>query len=133
MRGRGELERAVVEVLWRADAPYTVREVHQQLADPQPAYTTVLTVLDRLARKGLVRRERAGRAWRYRAASSREAHIAELMREALERADDRDAALVQFARSITPAEAAVLRASLPERAAGRRAGSRGRTGRDRAG
>lgn len=129
MRGRGELERAVVEVLWQADAPYTVREVHQRLADPQPAYTTVLTVLDRLARKGLVRRERAGRAWRYRAASSREAHIAELMREALERADDRDAALVQFARSITPAEAAVLRASLPDSSAGGRTSRRGSTGR----
>jgi predicted transcriptional regulator len=115
VRRRGELERAAIEVLWRADAPRTVREVHDELADPDLAYTTVLTVLDRLARKGLVRRERAGRAWRYRAASSREAYIAELMREALEWADDRDAALVHFARSVSPAEAAVLRASLTRR------------------
>lgn len=60
-----------------------------------------------------MRRERDGRAWRYRAASSREAHVAELMRQALEWADDRDAALVHFARSITPDEAAVLRDWLP--------------------
>lgn len=112
VRGRGELERAVVEVLWHAEAPCSVRAVHDALADPELAYTTVMTVLDRLTRKGLVRRERVGRAWHYRAASSREAYIAELMREALDRADDRDAALVHFARSVSPAEAAVLRASL---------------------
>lgn len=120
MRGRGELERAVIEVLWRAATPSSVRSVHEALADPALAYTTVMTVLDRLARKGLVRRERVGRAWRYRAASSREAYIADLMREALDRADDRDAALVHFARSVSPAEAAVLRASLPEQPGGPR-------------
>jgi predicted transcriptional regulator len=123
VRGRGELERAVIEVLWRAAAPCSVRTVHEALADPELAYTTVMTVLDRLARKGLVRRDRVGRAWHYRAASSREAYIADLMREALDRADDRDAALVHFARSVSPAEAAVLRASLPEQP-GRRGGTR---------
>lgn len=116
MRGRGELERAVIEVLWRAGGPCTVRSVHDQLADPELAYTTVMTVLDRMAKKGLVDRERAGRAWQYRPASSREVYIAELMREALEWAEDRDAALVHFARTVTPAEADVLRASLPDQA-----------------
>lgn len=103
-----------MEVLWRAEAPHTVRDVHQLLADSGLAYTTVMTVLDRLAKKDLVRRERVGRAWHYRANFSRESHVAGLMREALDWADNRDAALVHFARSISPAEAAVLRASLPE-------------------
>jgi predicted transcriptional regulator len=125
VRARGELERAVIEVLWRADAPCPVRAVHDELADPDLAYTTVMTVLDRLARKGLVRRERVGRAWHYRAASSREAYIADLMQEALDWADDRDAALVHFARSVSPAEAAVLRASLPDQSGrDRRGGTR---------
>lgn len=62
----GELERAVMEVLWgRADAA-TVRDVHAALADSRDiAYTTVMTVLDRLAKKGVVSRRLEGRAWLY--------------------------------------------------------------------
>lgn len=113
MRERGELERAIIEVLWRADKPRTVREVHQELADPDLAYTTVMTVLDRMTKKDLVRRQRAGRAWQYRAASSRESYIAHLMQDALAWAEDRDAALMHFARTISRSEAAVLRTWLP--------------------
>lgn len=112
----GELERAVMDVLWdlspgRTDG-LTVREVVDALAGRELAYTTVLTVLDRLAGKGMVRREREGRAWRYQAAASREAHIAQLMLDALDLGGSRDAALVRFARSVTGTEAEVLRAAL---------------------
>lgn len=112
----GDLERAVMDVLW--DTPsgtsegVTVREVVDALAGRELAYTTVLTVLDRLAGKSMVRREREGRAWRYRAAASREAHIAQLMLDALDLGGSRDAALVRFARSVTGTEAEVLRAAL---------------------
>ena len=71
-----------------------------------------MTVLDRLAGKGMVQREREGRAWRYRPAASREAHIAQLMLDALDLGGSRDAALVRFARSVTGTEAEVLRAAL---------------------
>ena len=71
-----------------------------------------MTVLDRLAGKGMVQREREGRAWRYRAAASREAYIAQLMLDALDLGGSRDAALVRFARSVTGTEADVLRAAL---------------------
>jgi predicted transcriptional regulator len=90
----------------------TVREVADALAGRELAYTTVMTVLDRLAGKGMVRREREGRAWRYRAAASREAYIAQLMLDALDLGGSRDAALVRFARSVTGTEAEVLRAAL---------------------
>jgi len=69
-------------------------------------------VLDRLAGKGMVERERAGRAWSYRPAASREAFIAQLMLDALDLAGSRDAALVRFARSVSGTEAEVLRAAL---------------------
>jgi predicted transcriptional regulator len=95
----------------------TVREVAEGLQNRELAYTTVMTVLDRLAGKGMVERERAGRAWRYRPAASREAHIARLMLDALDLAGSRDAALVRFARSVTGNEADVLRAALAEEAA----------------
>ncbi|WP_145820073.1 BlaI/MecI/CopY family transcriptional regulator [Micromonospora sagamiensis] len=113
----GDLERAVMDVLWDGasgdtEGGVTVREVADALAARELAYTTVMTVLDRLAGKGMVEREREGRAWRYRAAATREAHIAQLMLDALDLGGSRDAALVRFARSVTGTEADVLRAAL---------------------
>ncbi|MEH0970891.1 BlaI/MecI/CopY family transcriptional regulator [Micromonospora sp. CPCC 205546] len=117
----GDLERAVMDVLWDSvpgtSDGITVREVADALDGRELAYTTVMTVLDRLAGKGMVRREREGRAWRYRAAASREAYIAQLMLDALDLGGSRDAALVRFARSVTGTEAEVLRAALGAEAA----------------
>ena len=71
MPSRGELEQRVMELLWTSDAPRTVSELHQLLTtERELAYTTVMTVLDRLAKKGLVDRELVSRAWQYRAHSS---------------------------------------------------------------
>lgn len=68
----GELEQAVMEILWASAEPLSVRDVHEQLAnDRDLAYTTVMTVLDRLAKKGLVLRRLESRAWLYRPTQSR--------------------------------------------------------------
>ena len=100
-----------MEVLWQTDSALTVRQVSNGL--PQSlAHTTVMTVLDRLAKKGFARRERDGRAWRYRPAATRESYVAELMLTALAQTGDRDAALARFAQSVTGAEAEVLRDAL---------------------
>jgi predicted transcriptional regulator len=124
----GELERAVMEVLWEREAPATARDVGRALVDRDLAYTTVMTVLDRLTRKGFVNRERTGRAWSYTAAASREAYITGLMLDALDDTGDRDAALVRFARSVSNPEAEVLRGALAE-AHDKRQGRRRRPGR----
>src|SRR6266540_3857190 len=115
----GALERAVMETLWDLTGPMTgksdatARQVSYTLgASRSLAYTTVLTVLDRLERKGLVRRLREGRAHRYAPVASREAYAAELMLEALGRASNRDAALVRFVDAVSPEEAEVLRRAL---------------------
>ncbi|MFI7522636.1 BlaI/MecI/CopY family transcriptional regulator [Micromonospora globbae] len=125
----GDLERAVMDVLWdtvpSTSDGVTVREVADALAGRELAYTTVMTVLDRLAGKGMVERQREGRAWRYRAAASREAHIAQLMLDALDLGGSRDAALVRFARSVTGTEAEVLRAALAAEATGGAPGGQG--------
>src|SRR5690606_30339925 len=113
----GDLERAVMDVLWNAGQPATVREVVTALADRGLAYTTVMTVLDRLTRKELVRRQPAGRAWRYSPVRTRDAYVAELMLEALDLTGDRDAALVHFAQSVSGPDADVLRDALTEQAA----------------
>lgn len=110
MNRLGDLERAVMELLWQAERPMTVREVVRALAAERDlAHTTVMTVLDRLARKNFLHRDRDGRAWRYYPAASREAYVAELMLDALEMTGDRDAALTRFARSVSGEEAEVLR------------------------
>lgn len=112
MKQLGDLERAVMEVVWSSAAPISVRDVLAHLADRRPAYTTVMTVLDRLARKGVVTRELAGKAWLYTATLTREEFIARLMLGVLEQADSRDAALVHFARSVSAGEAQTLRDAL---------------------
>jgi predicted transcriptional regulator len=92
----GQLERAVLGVLWSTTAPITAKDILGALAERDLAITTVLTVLERLGRKSLVARERDGRAHLYRAAISREDYVADLMLEALGQAPDRDAALTRF-------------------------------------
>jgi predicted transcriptional regulator len=109
MASLGELERAVMEVLWAASRPCTARDVQDALAERDLATTTVLTVLGRLERKGLVGRERDGRAHRYRATGTREDHIAALMRDALDGAPDRGAVLARFFGGMDPDEQATLR------------------------
>jgi predicted transcriptional regulator len=66
----GTLELRVLEVLWEHGAEASVRDV---LADfPNAAYTTVMTTMERLARKGVLERRKDGRAFLYRPAQSRE-------------------------------------------------------------
>lgn len=101
-----------MQALWAADEPLSGREVAAALARPDLAYTTVLTVLTRLERKGLVRRDSTAKAHTYLAVASREDHVTELMQQALGQAGDRAAALQHFARTMTPEEAAALRNAL---------------------
>ena len=113
MNRLGDLERKVMDVLWDSEeAPLTGREVADQL--PDRAYTTVLTILDRLRRKGMVQRTIAGRIHRFAPADTRETYMAELMVEALGNAQDRRAVLVRFAEVVSPDEAVVLRQALEE-------------------
>jgi predicted transcriptional regulator len=114
--GLGELERDVMTQLWDAAEPLTVRQVHERLVKQRDlAYTTVMTVLDRLAKKGVVAQAKADRAYRYSAVQTREEMTAALMLDALGAAPDgaaRDAALVHFVGQVGPAGAAALRAAL---------------------
>ncbi len=113
----GDLERAVMDVLWASPHDQTVREVHTSLGETRDlAYTTVMTVLDRLARKGLTRRVREGRVWRYQPAATREELTAASMRESFEAlgATDRRAALMHFLGEADETEIADLRSALAE-------------------
>lgn len=125
MNGLGDLERAVMDTLWASPTPQTVRQVHAELSKTRSlAYTTVMTVLQRLAKKDLVTQIRDDRAHRYTATRPREDLVASLMVDALRGADapgSRHAALVSFVGRVGADEAAALREALDELEASERA------------
>ncbi|MET0424803.1 MAG: BlaI/MecI/CopY family transcriptional regulator [Actinoplanes sp.] len=99
----GDLERDVMAQLWDSPEPLTVRQVHERLShDRDLAYTTVMTVLDRLAKKGVVSQQRAERAYRYAPAQTREEMTAAVMLDALSATGDQDAALAYFVGRLPP-------------------------------
>ena len=118
LTGLGELERAVMDHLWDAATPQTVRQVHEALAARRElAYTTVMTVLQRLARKGLVIQIRADRAHQYTPSHGRDELVAGLMVDALDQAadsGDRRAALMHFVGRVGADEADALRRALAD-------------------
>ncbi|QFU89764.1 BlaI/MecI/CopY family transcriptional regulator [Amycolatopsis sp. YIM 10] len=116
MQGLGELEAAVMDVLWQADQPIKVRDVLDRLsADRQLAYTTVMTVLDNLHRKNWVDRELHGKAYHYEPAFTREEAAARALREVLDSAGSSSAVLMHFAASVSEEESEALRAALRKR------------------
>ncbi|MCP4676066.1 MAG: BlaI/MecI/CopY family transcriptional regulator [Deltaproteobacteria bacterium] len=79
-RPLGSLEEKVMSVLWRA-GPLSVREMNKRLGEKKLAYTTVMTTLDRLYKKGLLSRSKDGLAYVYRAELSRDEYQRRLARE----------------------------------------------------
>lgn len=98
----GRLERAVMEDVW-ANGPSPVREVLRRLQqDHDLAYTTVLTVMTRLAGKGFLRHEKTGRAYHYSATMSRESFLREVSRRMVSSlvTDFGDLALAHFVEEV---------------------------------
>src|SRR5580704_12449377 len=110
MRRFGELEAVIMDRLWERGRPALVREMVNDLHEDRAlAYTTVM---DNLYRKGWLRRERDGRAWRYEPTGSRSGYTAALMNDALATSPDRRTALAHFALQMSPHDAALLREAL---------------------
>jgi predicted transcriptional regulator len=118
VRQLGQLEAKVMKVLWDAPAePMRVRDVMDRLQqEPARAYTTIMTVLDNLHRKGWTTRRSDGRGYRYQPAQAREEVAAKAMRELLDSVDDTEAVLLNFARDASDEEVAALRKALRRRA-----------------
>ena len=103
----GELERSVMDCLWSAEGPLAAPELRDALGAGL-ALTTVHTVLTRLEQKDFVVHD-GGRPRRFRPRASREEHAAEVMREVLGQAGDRQAVLARFVGGVDPDEARMLR------------------------
>ena len=115
MRQFGELEAVIMDRLWERDRPALVREVLDDLRGDRPlAYTTVMTVMENLHRKGWLRRHRDGRAWRYEPTGSRSGYTAALMSDALATSTDRRTALSHFVLQMSPLDAELLQQALDQ-------------------
>ena len=113
MRKFGDLEAAVMERIWRRNQPVLVRDVLEDLQGNRAiAYTTVMTVMDKLHRKGWLRRAPQGRAYVYEAVASRESYTASLMRDAWATSDNQAVAFVHFLEQLSEGEARAVRAAL---------------------
>jgi predicted transcriptional regulator len=123
MRQFGELEAVIMERLWDWERPVLVREMVDALHEERAlAYTTVMTVMENLYRKGWLRRERDGRAWRYVPTGSRSGYTAALMNDALGTSADRRTALAHFVLQMSPHDAALLQDALDQARGGQEAG-----------
>ena len=110
MRGFGDLEAVIMHRVWDHGGPVTVRELFEELqAERVIAYTTVMTTMDNLHRKGWLARVKEGKAYRYTATASREEYSARLMREALDGGGDTQAVLSHFVAQMDGEESEVLR------------------------
>src|ERR1700683_3900912 len=115
MRRFGELEAVIMDRLWELGRPAWAREMFDaRHEDRAPAYTTVMTVMDNLYRKGWLRRERDGRAWRYEPTGSPSGHTAPLMNAARATSRDGRTALTHFALQMSRHDAALLREALDQ-------------------
>ncbi|HWG65579.1 MAG TPA: BlaI/MecI/CopY family transcriptional regulator [Streptosporangiaceae bacterium] len=112
----GELETAIMDVAWSAERPYLVREVRERLNYERPvAYTTVMTVMNILHGKGVLRREKRGRAWEYWPTEAREDHDARLMAQLLDSGGDRQLTMQRLFERFSDEEIEGLRAAVLDR------------------
>jgi predicted transcriptional regulator len=110
VREFGELESAIMDVVWASDRAYLVREVRERLSyNRSLAYTTVMTVMNILYGKGVLCREKHGRAWRYWPAESREEHDARLMAEVLHSGGNEHITMMRFVERVSDEERESLR------------------------
>ncbi len=102
-----------MRVLWASEEPLSIQRLTDVLNEARPlAYTTVMTVTERLRAKGWLERNKHGRSYRYSALRSADDYTAELMEQALASSTDRANALLHFAGRLDADEAVALRKAL---------------------
>ncbi|HLQ53651.1 MAG TPA: BlaI/MecI/CopY family transcriptional regulator [Streptosporangiaceae bacterium] len=119
-RGAGELEAAVLSVLWQAGRALSPGEVQQALtgqADapaPELSYSTVVTILSRLHAKKALDRRRDGRAFRYAPVADEAGLAARRLAAMLDKEPDRQAVLSRFVADLSESDEALLRRVLAD-------------------
>ena len=125
----GDLEVQVMRRIWARRGPVTVRDVLGDLQrDRNIAYTTVMTVMGNLEKKGWLRRHAEGRAYHYEPLVSADEYGAGLLRQALEASADRPAVLLHFIEELSAGEARALEEAYRRLTGQRGSAARGRRG-----
>ncbi|MFY9927939.1 MAG: BlaI/MecI/CopY family transcriptional regulator [Streptosporangiaceae bacterium] len=110
-RGAGELAGEVLGILHAAGEPLSPADVRERLGGDL-AYTTVVTILYRLHTKGMLARERAGRAYRYTPVADEPGLAARRMATVLAAESDREAVLARFVSGLSDEDEKALRRML---------------------
>jgi predicted transcriptional regulator len=111
-RPHGALEAEVMDVLRAAAGPLSPGQVRERLAEDL-SYSTVVTIVSRLHAKGLLERERTGRAFVYRPVDDA-SRAASQMSQALRAGSDHGAVLSRFVSGLSGRDARLLRNLLGE-------------------
>ncbi len=118
-RPAGALEAEILALLRTAGTPLSPGQVRDGLAADGLSYSTVVTILSRLHAKGLLSRQRDGRAFAY-AVVDEASLAASRMSQALDTGRDHDAVLTRFVSGLSGRDAQRLRRLLgPDSAGGR--------------
>ena len=112
-RGYGDLAQAILDLVSASDAPVTPAQVRDALGGDL-AYTTVMTVMARLYDRGLLSRQRAGRAFAYTAVGDPAQVTARRMHRLLDVDSDRAGVLARFVDGLTGEDERVVRALLDQ-------------------
>jgi predicted transcriptional regulator len=110
-RGAGELAGEVLGILQAAGMPLSPADVRERLSGDL-AYTTVVTILSRLHAKGVLDRERSGRAFRYSPVADEPGLAARRMASVLAAEPDREAVLARFVSNLSGEDEQALRRML---------------------
>lgn len=117
-RAAGELESAVLAVLWEAGRPASPGQVREALAQAggpgasELSYSTVVTILSRLYEKGALTRIRDGRAFAYAPVADEAGLAARRLAAMLDRSGDREAVLSRFVEDLSEGDEQLLRTLL---------------------
>lgn len=116
----GELESDVMEIIWQSSSSISVRDITEILQEKRKiAYTTVMTIMNRLVDKGLLSRKQDGRAYLYKGTVSKDKFLTRISRQIIKNfmASFGDAAVAHFVEEVgklSPAKKTALRRLLKE-------------------
>jgi predicted transcriptional regulator len=110
-RAAGQLEAAVLAVLQDAGYALSPGEVREQIG-ADLAYTTVVTILSRLHAKGVLKRSKSGRSYRYAPVADQPGLAARRMARVLDGEPDREAVLARFVSTLSDSDEDLLRRML---------------------
>ncbi|NNF64976.1 MAG: transcriptional regulator [Acidimicrobiia bacterium] len=102
-RRLGDLQHDVMETLWSDEEWLTPRQVSERVSGDR-AYTTIMTVLRRLAEQGILERRRRGRAFEYRAVLTHDDFYADRLANVLGDSENAELTLARFVDQLTPAQ-----------------------------